>query len=227
MRVTRTATVTATNGAFMVSVSAPSKSYYGTTITLTAVWNDRTLGPFTGAINWGDGSANTPIDQVQKSVSSIHNYSTVGTFTITVTVYDEGTLTTGTGTWSIQIAAQLAATLSASPTSGKIPLPVTFTIGVSGGYTPYSWTLAYGDGTASDSGTVAGTKAHTYAKVGTWTATLTVTDALGATAIGRVVTYASVPPIPDIVYLIPGLAPLIAVASVVAAQELQKARIIG
>ena len=87
------------------------------------------------------------------------------------------------------IATQLAATLAASPTAGQAPLAVTFTIGISGGPPPYTWSLAPGDGSAPYTGSRAAsgnfTKTHTYTAAGTFTATLTVTDALGATAIGR------------------------------------------
>ena len=79
----------------------------------------------------------------------------------------------------------LTASLSASPSVGPVPLAVSFTIGIGGGVTPYTWTLDYGDGSTPGSGTVAGTKAHTYTKAGTFTATLTVTDALGASIASR------------------------------------------
>lgn len=84
-----------------------------------------------------------------------------------------------TRSMTITAAPLLSATLSVSPTSGPVPLAVTFTIGITGGVAPYTWTLDYGDATTPSSGTVAGTKTHTYTQVGTYTATLTVTDALG------------------------------------------------
>ena len=82
-------------------------------------------------------------------------------------------------------APPLSATLSASPSVGPVPLAVSFTIGIAGGVTPYTWALDYGDGSTPGSGTVAGTKLHTYTNVGTFTATLTVTDALGAATASR------------------------------------------
>lgn len=126
----------------------------------------------------------------------------------------------------------LSVTLSASPTSGPVPLTVNFMMTISGGVTPYTFTLNRGDGTPDASGSsatdpTATQSNHTYIKAGTFTVTFTVTDALGATAFGRAVAYAGVLPIPDIVSLISGLAPLIAVASVVAASELQKAHVFG
>jgi len=67
-----------------------------------------------------------------------------------------------------------------------VPLSVTFSCGVSGGYPPYTWELNPGDGTPPYSGTITApgtwTQEHTYGYVGTFTATLTVTDALGGSA---------------------------------------------
>ena len=87
------------------------------------------------------------------------------------------------------IATLLAATLAASPTAGQAPLAVTFTMGISGGTPPYTWSLAPGDGSAPYTGSRAAagsfTRAHTYTAAGTFTATLTVTDALGATATNK------------------------------------------
>jgi len=183
MRVIATAVVVAA-GVIIVSVSAPSKGYRGAAISMSASWNGGAVGPFLGQINWGDGGYD-PISTSAKNVSKSHTYAVAGTYTITVAISDEGTLASGTGTAPIQIAAPLAATLSASPTGGPIPLPITFTIGISSGYTPYTWTLDYGDATSPGSGSSPGTSTHTYTKVGQFTATLTATDALGASVVSR------------------------------------------
>lgn len=182
MRITRTATVIAT-GVLTVSVSAPAKAYNGIAMSMTASWNTGAVGPFQGQITWGDGTAAEAISQSSKSITKTHTYTANGTFTITVAVSDSGTLASGAGTASIQIGAQLAASFSASPTSGTIPLAVTFNSGISGGYSPYTWSIDPGDGSAPYSGTYPGApfnQVHTYTKVGTYTATLTATDALGA-----------------------------------------------
>jgi len=187
MRVTKTMTIIAT-GVLTVSVSAPSKGYNGVAISMTASWNTGAVGPFLGQVAWGDGAVDAIARQSAKSVTKTHTYTTNGTYTITVNVSDEGTLTSGSGTASIQVAAQLAASFSASPTSGAIPLTVTFTSGISGGYTPYTWSINPGDGSTPYSGTYPGApfnQAHTYTKVGTFTATLTATDALGASVVSR------------------------------------------
>ncbi len=71
------------------------------------------------------------------------------------------------------------AVISADPTSGTIPLPVDFDGTASsdpgGLIVSYSW--AFGDTTSGTGGTAS----HTYTAGGSFTATLTVTDNLGAT----------------------------------------------
>ena len=89
---------------------------------------------------------------------------------------------------------------TAQPTSGPTPLTVTFTNGVSLGLPPYNWTLDPGDGSTPYSGSRDSpgtwTQAHTYIKAGTFTATLTVEDSQGITAVRRITASpGSVPPL--------------------------------
>jgi Metal-dependent hydrolase len=85
-------------------------------------------------------------------------------------------------------------TVSASPTSGIAPLPVSFSSNSSdpdGSIVSYNWT--FGDGqTATQPFT-----SSTYASAGTYTARLTVTDNQGATASASVVITVSTPPPPS------------------------------
>ena len=67
----------------------------------------------------------------------------------------------------------LAATCSASPTSGIAPLPVTFTGSASGGTGTYAYDWDFGDG--STHGATANAL-HTYTAAGAYTAVLTVTS---------------------------------------------------
>jgi PKD repeat protein len=66
----------------------------------------------------------------------------------------------------------LEAQASGAPTSGRSPLIVNFTGIASGGSSPYAYSWAFGDGSAS----TAQNPAHIYATAGRYTATLTVTD---------------------------------------------------
>jgi PKD repeat protein len=67
----------------------------------------------------------------------------------------------------------LTATASAVPTSGQVPLNVSFTGSASGGTPPYSYSWNFGDGSATST---AQNPSHTYSNAGNYTATLTVTD---------------------------------------------------
>ena len=76
----------------------------------------------------------------------------------------------------------LEAKLSATPTSGPAPLSVTFSAAGSTGAI-VSFTLDFGDGSTPYSGTdLTLNISHTYNNPGTYTATLTVSDAQGRTA---------------------------------------------
>ncbi len=76
----------------------------------------------------------------------------------------------------------LEAKLTANPTSGPAPLSVTFSAAGSTGAI-VSFTLDFGDGSEPYSGTdLTVSISHTYNNPGTYTATLTVSDAQGRTA---------------------------------------------
>ena len=76
----------------------------------------------------------------------------------------------------------LEAKLTATPTSGPAPLSVTFSAAGSTGAI-VSFTLDFGDGSTPYSGTdLTVSISHTYNNPGTYTATLTVSDAQGRTA---------------------------------------------
>jgi len=193
MIVTQTKQITVI-GVIVVTVTAPPQAYEGIPLTVSASW-DTAAGPFDGVYYWGDGASDL-INTTLKSISKTHIYATAGTYTVKVIVKDRNTGAQGEKTAPIQIAVKLAATLYPSPATGNVPLPVSFSIGITGGYLNYSWSLDPGDGSSPYSGTrsAAGTftQAHTYTKVGTFAATLTATDALGATAVTRAAAYAGV-----------------------------------
>lgn len=189
MRVVRTVDIVAT-GVLTVSVSITPRGYTGSPVTLSASWDTIAVGPFHVVIDWGDGTSETLDRVTAKSVSRSHTYTAAGSYTARVTVSDEYTAAEGSGSASTTIAPPLDASITASPTSGTIPLAVTFTCSARDGFAPYTWTLDFGDGSTPASGTqtAAGswTVTHTYTKIGRFTATLTVDDALGATAVGTV-----------------------------------------
>jgi len=128
--------------------------------------------PYSYSWTFGDGGSST-------SQNPAHTYSSVGTYTATLTVTDS---VSATASKSLTITATatsppLTANASASPTSGQAPLTVSFTASASGGTSPYSYSWTFGDGGSSTSQN----PSHTYSSAGTYTATLTVTDSQSAT----------------------------------------------
>jgi hypothetical protein len=77
------------------------------------------------------------------------------------------------------------ASFTATPTSGTVPLTVSFTDTSTG--SPTSWSWNFGDGgTSTDR-----SPTHTYTSTGTFTATLTATNAQGSTTASREITVSS------------------------------------
>jgi len=118
-----------------------------------------------------------------------HTYTLPGAYTITLTVNDSSGQSNQT-TIPVTVTSSGSgnkppqAVISATPTTGSAPLTVSFDGGGSidsdGSITSYAW--SFGDG-----GTTTGKSAtHTYATAGTYTATLQVTDNLGATGTASV-----------------------------------------
>lgn len=82
---------------------------------------------------------------------------------------------------------QLAVTASASPTTGPIPLAVSFSANVTGGpVSLYEWDFT-SDGTFDWSSSVSSNANYTYSSLGTFIATVRVTNSIGLTATATVV----------------------------------------
>lgn len=171
-----------------------TKAYVNELIQMTASW---TVGGVAGGaanLQFITGDGNNPI--VRNNVTSPWTISTFytrtseaeigGQFTAALLVTDIASGSTGSGSRNIQIRALLAITsFTANPTSGTVPLAVTFNRTVTGGFTPYlSETLDPGDGSGSKSATFPYTYTYTKGSSPTsFTATYTVTDALGVTSL--------------------------------------------
>ncbi len=87
-------------------------------------------------------------------------------------------------------SGSLSVTAQASPTTGYLPLDVTFNGTAFNGTAPYSYEWDFGDGsTAAGAGV-----SHTYTTAGTYTATVTVTDSVSASASATVTVRVKVVP---------------------------------
>jgi len=179
VKVEKTITITVT-GSLTVTISAPDKIYTASPTSFRINWTPYNYPPFHYVIDWGDGSRTDDWWDLVPPVDVTKAYSTAGSYKVTVTVTDNAGQT-GSASMTVNVANPLSVTFSADKTSGNVPLTVTFTFSVSGGFTPYTITLDPGDGSAPIQNPTS-PRSYTYNKVGTFTAKLTVTDALGATA---------------------------------------------
>ncbi|MDG6257096.1 MAG: PKD domain-containing protein [Methanomicrobiaceae archaeon] len=130
--------------------------------------DESTNAPTSWSWAFGDGATST-------AQHPTHTYDAAGTYTVTLTAAnDDGTDTaTKTGYITVDALTPPVAAFSATPTSGKLPLAVTFTDESSNA--PSSWSWAFGDGATS----TAQHPTHTYDAAGIYTVTLTATNADG------------------------------------------------
>ena len=189
MQVTKTVSITVTGVLTVTIIPSPSRGYVNTDVLVNVSWAPSPSGDYEVKVEWGDGTSTTAASQGSPRQVGPKRYTAAGNYNIKATVTEPLYGYQGSTTIVYQVAAQLAATLTAAPTTGNAPLTVTFTMGATDGYLPYTWSLNPGDGSAPYTGSrpAAGTwtQAHTYTKAGAFTATLTATDAMGATILTR------------------------------------------
>ncbi len=140
---------------------------------LNVKFTDTSTGtPATWKWYFGDGTSS--IQQNPK-----HKYSKAGTYTVKLTVKNAVGSNTVTKTDYIKVTAKPVAEFSATPTSGKPSLMVAFTDTSTG--LPTKWKWNFGDGASS---TIQNPK-HKYSKAGSYTVTLTATNAAGSNTITK------------------------------------------
>jgi|GEM_PF-669631 len=163
--------------------ASPTSGQVPLTVSFTGSASGGTA-PYSYSWNFGDGASST-------AQNPSHTYSSAGSYNVTLTVTDSKTTQASA---SITITAQtqisaLAASCTASPTSGDIPLTVNFTGTAAGGISPYSYSWNFGDGQSSSSQN----PAHTYSSAGNYIVILTVTDSTASQATASTEVTASSP----------------------------------
>ncbi|AKB57277.1 cell surface protein [Methanosarcina barkeri 227] len=122
--------------------------------------------------NFGDGSKSY-------RQNPIHKYSKAGIYTVNLTVKNAKGRNTVTKTDYIKVITKPVANFSATPTSGKTPLKVTFADTSTG--IPDKWIWDFGDG----SKTFHQNPTHKYSKAGIYTVNLTVKNAKGRNTVTK------------------------------------------
>jgi hypothetical protein len=159
-------------------------SFAPATSTGTLAWDE----PVTYTADWGDGSASTTI---VANGTATHQYATAGTYLITLTATDtSGSTHTVRHVVTVYTVTPPALTLSASTrnSAGAVTAgAATFTGALSqiaDTWELSSATIDFGDGNSEGVSITpnAATITHAYQQPGTYTATLTGTDALGRTS---------------------------------------------
>ncbi|KKH49928.1 PKD domain-containing protein [Methanosarcina sp. 1.H.A.2.2] len=118
--------------------------------------------------NFGDGSGSTQQNQA-------HTYSRAGNYKVTLTVNN----TNGTDSKFATVTVLAQPVFSASPTSGKTPVSVSFTDQSTG--FPASWNWTFGDGTYSTEKN----PVHIYRKSGKYSVTLTLNETGNKSAVTK------------------------------------------
>jgi len=154
-----------------VACTEPTASFTGTPtsgeVPLTVAFTNSSSGATSYSWNFGDGNTST-------ATSPSHTYTAIGTYTVTLTATNSCGSDTYTATNYITVVCtEPTASFTGTPTSGEVPLTVTFTNGSSDA-TSYSWD--FGDGNTS----TATNPSHTYTAIGTYTVTLTATNSCGS-----------------------------------------------
>lgn len=150
--------------------AVPTTGFAPLSVAITGSCTDPEQALKSTLLDFGDGAT-------QAAPSGAHIYTKPGTFTVTLTGTDSvGQKGTASQTVTVGLNTAPTCTLTVSPGTGQIPLPVT----AAGACTDaenniQTVVLDFGDGASVN----ASSGSHTYAQAGAFTVKLTATDALG------------------------------------------------
>ena len=150
--------------------------------------------PWAVSVDWGDASSDT--DFSETSAGSItdqsHTYADDGTYTVTITVTEDGALASDTETFTITVANVAPVVTAAADQTADEGVGKLFDLGSftdSGADSPWAVSVDWGDASTdtlfseASAGSITD-HSHTYADDGTYTVTVSVTED-GAAAFGR------------------------------------------
>ena len=146
---------------------APQTPLFNTLVTFISTTTGG-ISPYTISWNFGDSVTAT-------GATATHTFTTAGTYTVTETATDAASpakAATATQTVIVYVSLPLSATFTASLSTPQIGQTVTFAAAATGGTSPYTFTVNFGDGNSASGTSVS----HAYSAVASYTATLTVTD---------------------------------------------------
>ncbi len=151
---------------------SPANPTGGQTLVFTATTSG---GVGTKTCNWSFGDGGTAT-----GCTATHTYAVAGgTFNVAVTASDTNSMA-ATAFRILAVAPHLSGTdFTFTPVWPEDGVIVSFTAVPSGGVSPYTYSWDFGDGSPTSNNSPA---QHAYATSGTFTVTLTVTDAHGVTA---------------------------------------------
>jgi microcystin-dependent protein len=172
-------------------------AFTATVATFTDANPNAPLGDFTATIAWGDGTSSAgtvSVDNGVYSVAGTHTYVEEGAYVATADIKDVGGSTATAS--STAIVADAPLTAQGSTVNGIEGASFTATVATFTDADPnsqlsdFTATIDWGDGTASSAATVSVsngvysvTGSHTYLEEGSYTATATIADGGGATAV--------------------------------------------
>jgi len=171
--ITRTGYVMVSSAATSPVASFVSSVTAGTTPLNVQFVDSSTNSPTSWTWSFGDGSTST----IQ---NPLHIYSTAGTYTVTLTATNAGGSNTVTQIGYIIVSAVSTipvASFVSTVKTGTAPLTAQFVD--SSTNTPTTWVWSFGDGNTS----TVENPSHTYVTAGTYTVTLTATNAGGSNTI--------------------------------------------
>jgi PKD repeat protein len=167
-----------------LQITSFTASPQGGNTPVTVVFNGAAIGGYQPYVKWsfdfGDGivAEDTSVENTMAQAATIqHTYERPGTYQAVLTVEDGYFNSVSSQPITIVISEPaLVVSVSADPSSGFPPLPVTLRASATGGEPSYEISWNYGDGSPPDSSQGA-QAVHTYQADGTFTATANVFDA--------------------------------------------------